>query len=191
MLSLSRCSTHTSDLRSRLREATSTAHAAVDSAFVGGLRDDAQYIRYLHAMHGVLSALEPAWQPWRAHGDWAGLIAPPRAPLLQRDLAQLGIDARPAAPLRVDNEAALLGTLYVIQGSAMGARLLRRTRPPNDPAACFLDAVLADTARWPDLLARLHTQPGSGPESDRAAHAACAVFHHIAATLHELDEVHP
>lgn len=159
--------------------------------FAGGLGDDARYARYLQAMHRALVALEHAWQPWHAQAQWRVLIPPPRAVLLQQDLSALDVPAPGPMPIAIDDAPTLLGTLYVIEGSALGARVLRRSRPRADVACHFLDSITADASRWPRLLMQLQALPGDGHDADRAVDGACAVFGHIESTLRELHEVSP
>lgn|GEM_PF-519587 len=116
-------------IRFHLRERTAEMHARLDSS-IGGFETREAYRRYLPGMlafreaaeDAVMNAEYPTW-----FGDWRPCRI---APALRADLRDLGMDA-PEAPYRrhdlghaLENAAALLGTLYVLEGSALGARLL-------------------------------------------------------------------
>lgn len=111
----------TSPAHARLREATRDDHARVDGCFPDGLCDVGTYRRYLRGMQALLAALA------RADAELATAFARHRA-LLKADLADLGaapFETPPPAP-HIDGGAARTGARYVVEGSAMGARLLLR-----------------------------------------------------------------
>ena len=98
-----------------------------------------------------------------------------RAGLLEADLADLGV-ARPEpveAP-RFDTPAALLGGLYVLEGSRLGGAVLRRRLPPG-AVSRFLGAAAPDGA-WTRLLALLEDKLDRGDELAAAVEVARAVF---------------
>lgn len=136
-----------------LRAGTRHAHAAMDAAFADGLRDPDDYRRYLRALLALAEWLDASWRP-----GWPAALArwrdPGRVAALRADLAaQDGAPADASAP-RAPNLAAWLGGCYVIEGSAMGARLLVRDLAAHPrtagrgPARSFLDGHLADPGRW-------------------------------------------
>lgn len=105
--------------RFALRDRTAAAHAALDAA-VGPLADHPAYARYLR---GLLAFRAPAE---RALGGKAWEPAP-IAPLIAADMRDLGV--HPAAEAEVAPPAGTseaLGLAYVLEGSALGARLLHR-----------------------------------------------------------------
>ena len=156
-------------LRTRLREATADVHARVDARFASGLGTPQAYVHYLQGMQRTLVAFEHAIRGWSADPAWADWVQPGRAALLDEDLRRLGETPLTAAAVpSCDGPGGLLGTLYVIEGSAMGARVLRRGVPADAPAA-FLDSHAGAAARWPRLAALLERHPAAGD----AAHAAC------------------
>jgi heme oxygenase len=112
----------TSLRRFQLRERTAAAHAVVDSA-IGDFDTLDSYRRYLFALYSFRAPIEAAL----AH-DWSAILGGWRpaslTPALLGDMADLVIEA-PSLPsgMRID-ERQLLGTLYVLQGSSLGARLL-------------------------------------------------------------------
>lgn len=108
----------TPSLRMVLRDATAADHEIVDSTFAWfDLTLSASYTQFLMAHARVLCALEPT-----VSGLWSGERA--RLPLLQADLADLGVavtaDASPAAI----SDATGWGILYVLEGSRLGGRIL-------------------------------------------------------------------
>lgn len=116
-------------MRFHLRECTAAAHARLDAS-IGVFDSRSAYRHYLSGMLGFREAAEDAV----THADYPGWFGKwrPRsiAAALRADMADLGMTA-PAEPYRrrdlgpaLDNPAALLGTLYVLEGSALGARLL-------------------------------------------------------------------
>lgn len=120
-----------------LRRATAADHATVDAAFGGfDLADTAGYARFLTAHARALPAVEAAL---------AGIesLPPlrPRAPLLQADLAALGLPM--PALLAIDppaDTAAAFGMAYVIEGSRLGGGMLARRVPEHLPHA-YLSAT--------------------------------------------------
>jgi heme oxygenase len=115
----------------RLRLETAVDHAAVESVMpltVEDLDRDS-YVRCLRQVHGVVAA----WEEWSAatSPEWMhSLLANrQRRGLLERDLAWFGVvpldKARPAMPEKTDY-ASVLGTMYVMEGSTLGGRLIAR-----------------------------------------------------------------
>lgn len=114
-----------SSLRFRLRERTAARHAAVDEA-VGAFRTLTDYRRYLAGLHAFRAPCEAAIGAGTVPTgvrDWAFT---PLVPLITLDMADLGVPvaARPqqGPPVATLEEAA--GCLYVLEGSALGARVL-------------------------------------------------------------------
>ncbi len=66
---------------------------------------------------------------------------------------------RSTAPLATPNRSSLLGSLYVIEGSNMGARMLYRDALAlglgSRYGASHLSLQSVDKTRWPDFLALL------------------------------------
>lgn len=107
--------------RQLLRTRTSAAHEALDAA-VGNLDSLPLYRRYLRGLQAFRVAAE-ALLP-EALGDWRpGRISA----LMREDMADLGVEPAPPARIEgIDGASERLGLLYVLEGSALGARLLRR-----------------------------------------------------------------
>lgn len=110
----------TDTLRKTLMQGTRDLHEQLDRG-IGALQSEGEYRRFLIGSHAFRAALEPALMPA------CGWQAVELAPTLRADLADLGLTAAPApAAPRLDGVAAQAGALYVVEGSALGARLLYR-----------------------------------------------------------------
>lgn len=103
--------------RLALRDRTAGAHAALD-ATVGPLADGAAYARYLR---GLLAFRAPAERAL-AGAEWTPA---PLAALIAADMADLGVaPAAEVAVARPDGPSDALGLAYVLEGSALGTRIL-------------------------------------------------------------------
>lgn len=163
-------------LRTQLREVTGVVHARLDARFASGLAAPDAYRHYLQGMRRLLVAFEDATRTWRADPHWAEWLGTERAALLDVDLRALDAMPLPAAALPpCDGSGGLLGALYVIEGSAMGARMLRRGLPVDMPVA-FLDAHAAAAPRWPRLAALLERHPAGGDAARAACTSALGLF---------------
>src|SRR5690606_37757906 len=151
----------------RLRAATRASHDRVDGAFPRGLEHLEDYVRYLRALWPLARWLDESWQPaWAGHARWH---QPARLRQLRADLALLGAappdPVEPAAPAA--GAAEWLGGCYVLEGSAVGARLLARDLDrllPRHPrlagARGFINAHLAEPGRWACFRNLLDSLPG-------------------------------
>ncbi len=113
--------------RFRLRESTSEAHASLDH-LIEPFRSVVGYGRYALGLHAFRTPLEQTL----AAMDWPDVFDGWRPQLighaLRADLRDLGL-APPAAvdiPALPSTTESLLGTLYVLEGSALGAKVLFR-----------------------------------------------------------------
>ena len=148
-----------SQRRFQLRHATTKAHAALDE-MVGHFGSAADYGRYLAGIAGFRLAVEPLltnvdrldgfgqWRPNRISGE------------LAQDLADLKITIKlpaPGAPLNDPEQ--LLGIGYVLEGSALGAKLLRQRAAElgfNETfGARHLAAQTASPEGWRNFLTAL------------------------------------
>lgn len=164
--------------RFRLREQTAAAHAAVEDIVA---RSDSfgsrfRYLAWLEASHAIRSGFEHALDAGGAAEVWP--LWPTRriAPLILADISDLGghEPARIPVPTPV-GEAEMLGMLYVLEGSSLGARVL-----VGSAAKLGFDAGLGarhlhhqagDRVAWRDFTARLDAEPMS-PAAERACLAA-------------------
>lgn len=160
-------------LRAALRHHTEGIHRRLDAA-AGELGGVEQYRDFLVNTYRFRSAVEPGCAEI---GFWS---TPLLLGLLADDLRDLGVVRLPAAgaPMRIPTRSAALGALYVLEGSALGARLLRRRAAAlgfdESFGAGHLAAQVADPTRWRRFLLLLETMA----EIDRAEalRTAAAVF---------------
>jgi heme oxygenase len=165
----------TASARTALRNATSQHHERVDAVFSSvTLTDRESYARFLLAQ---AAAHIPAERALERDGiasvisDWPQRR---RSAALEADLAEVGQDTPlPIGDLVLDSEAALLGALYVLEGSRLGGTVLKRSLPAGFPAR-FLGGV--DSAGWRSLLELLDVRLRGDAELQRAIEAAGDVF---------------
>ncbi|WP_309612022.1 biliverdin-producing heme oxygenase [Sphingomonas sp.] len=161
--------------REELKAATQAAHDRVDAAFDHDLANPIIYVAFLAAQASAYLPVEEALtacgaarliENWHDHR---------RAPLLAADLATL--DCAPPdliAPPEYRGEAAVVGGLYVLEGSRMGAAVLLRRVLPGLPIA-FLSAR-AEPGHWTRFIASLDQLLYSPQRLDAAIEAASATF---------------
>lgn len=159
-------------LRRVLMTATRDLHETLDRQ-IGAFGDAAAYGAFLTGSHAFRAAIEP-----RLAGG-AGWRVPALAPLIAQDLADLGLPVPPVPLPPVPDTPCLrapearAAACYVLEGSALGARLLARRAAALGftPAhgARHLAAQTASPARWRDFLAWLEAGGFSAPAAARAA----------------------
>lgn len=168
---------HTS--RFALRDLTRGDHERLD-ALVGEFSDTDAYERYLEGMAVFRGAIERALENVdypESFGSWRPSFIFRQ---LEQDLKDLGRDAPDASLLfdLPDDEDGLLGVLYVLEGSALGARLLVRRAAAlgfsADQGARHLAAQTSRPESWGNFVALLDGMVPAGLE--RAAEAARATF---------------
>ncbi|MCB1884917.1 MAG: hypothetical protein KDG89_13125 [Geminicoccaceae bacterium] len=166
-------------LRAFLRRGTARAHAALDARSAAfDLAAEGGYGAFLLATAGALLPLEDALDRSGVGGllpDWPRRA---RASALLDDLAALGLaPPAPVPPLPAAGPPWAWGTLYVLEGSRLGARLLRRRIPANAPqgATRYLDHG-ADGGLWSAFLGRLEAARAGPGGALAAALAAFALF---------------
>jgi heme oxygenase len=167
-------------LRGRLRSATAAAHARLDRRLAAvDLTRLPDYRRFLEASADALLPLEAALAHAGVEGLFPDWSQRSRADAISRDLARLAGEARPlAAPGRLTPDG-VLGTMYVLEGSRLGARVLvGMIARSADPLVASATAYLrhgAGLALWPSFLAALE---GHAAMADQAAvvDGACTAF---------------
>lgn len=170
----------TSQRRFILRERTSEAHAAVDGA-IGSFRSLDTYKHYLRGMSAFRRPLEAQM----AQIDWPSHLAfrtDPIGALIDDDMDDLGMAPVPAAerPQNIGPEDLnwLLGTLYVLEGSTLGAQILIKRAGDLGLGADFGARHLArqatGIARWRDFISLLET--AEPLDMDRTTQASIAAF---------------
>ncbi|MDB5720422.1 MAG: hypothetical protein JWP15_1040 [Alphaproteobacteria bacterium] len=163
-------------VRAALRDATAPAHEEVDGIFSRfDLSRPGSYRRFLRAQASALLPVESALDQAGAGevlDDWPSRR---RARSLRDDLAALGA-APPASvdPPVFSGPPAVLGGLYVLEGSRFGGTLLSRSVPPGMPRA-FLGAR-SYPLRWRKLLEEMERLLYRHDQVAAAVEAAVAVF---------------
>lgn len=167
--------------RFALRKATADEHERLDALFSRfDLTTSDGYADFLLAQAGAFFGVEQAL-------DCAGVskVVPDfaqrrRSHLLDRDLDALG-RARPRSQLGPDfaGEAAILGGLYVLEGSRLGGAMLVRSVPAHLPKS-FLTA--GNPTAWRALVELLDQRLSSEAEVAAAAAAASDVFESFASS---------
>lgn len=182
-----------------LREATREAHAAAEASplmrrLLANELDEAGYRRLLEAQ----LALFRAWEDER--GAWLdGIATTPgwryvsRAAALESDLAAMASPGANAPPDRakrrlqgISQPSAAWGELYVIEGSALGGRVIvagLRTLFPHLPHHFY--GLGEDTPPWRRLQGLLDRVLNDGAAQDAATAAARAMFARFQRTLQD------
>jgi heme oxygenase len=180
-----------------LRAATAGHHQAVETL----LRLDPTALergRYARVLAGF-GAFVPSWEPLvrrrlpaRLQG-WFDQRS--RLPQLRRDLAVLGVPMQPgavdlAAALPLPDLAAAFGSMYVLEGSALGGQLIARglnarwALGPHNGAAYFTGWGAHTGAQWADFRRRLAQEVGPEPAArDSACAAAVRTFDALGLTF--------
>jgi heme oxygenase len=169
-------------LRYFLREQTAASHHRVDTA-VGDWESLDDYRRYLKSQFAFRHAMEAALADLDAPQDLQPFTRRVFAPLVRQDMIDLGDNLTPMpAPARLgiglDNRSTLLGMLYVLEGAALGARLLvRRAEALGLNAAHgarHLAAQAGDKLGWPQFVTLLEAEDRIDAEA--AVEGADAAF---------------
>lgn len=192
---LPKASSEAQDAHAALRDATATRHADIDHLLA--LRTPfgrPHYVRVLQAFAAFLAGWEPrmaralpvAWHDW---------FAPTcRLALVERDLAALGAARVPpsGALPALDSGTAALGSLYVLEGSALGGQFIadqaRRQLglTPEAGTAYFSGCGAATMTRWREFLDRLGADIDAAPGGRaRAVQGAMDTFDALADTFRQ------
>jgi heme oxygenase len=173
-----------------LRAVTRPAHDRLEGAL--GLLDEhldlAAYRRVIECLYGFWHG----WQPRVAAllQDEALVRPRQRLHLLEADLAALGLSAsqRAALPLcplpDLEDARQALGSLYVMEGSTLGGRIIRRNVERrlgfDDRAGCaYFTGYGAETGlMWRSFLTRLDAAPTD--HAERIGTGASATFECLA-----------
>lgn len=168
-------------LRNILRDATSADHARLDARLGAfDLHSHEGYRRFLEINAAALLPLEAALVAGgvrRLLPDWD---ARARTRAIEADLAAFGGKASPLHEPVLSERFALLGTLYVLEGSRLGAAyLLRHVRQAADPAIAaateFLDHG-AGRKLWPSFLTVLESHADELTDEDDIVRPARRAF---------------
>jgi heme oxygenase len=164
-----------------LREGTAAAHARLDGALAGiDLREQQQYCRFLEAQAQALLPLEATLAESgvrRLFPDWEQRF---RSRVLVEDITLLGGDVQPFSTLDRLSDDTIVGTMYVLEGSRLGAAyLLKIVQESPDAAVRETTAYLshgAGTRLWPNFLKTLESYAAKLPDPATMVDAAQQTF---------------
>lgn len=162
-------------IRSRLRDATAADHARLDvlaAKWNIARRDD--YALFLKAQARALFGLEAALEESdvaRVLSDWPQRR---RRHALQQDIESLGEALPEALPVAAfSSEAEIFGTLYVLEGSRLGARFLLKQMADAALPTAFLRHGEGKHF-WQSFLERLEQGVGDAELAGCIQSARCA-----------------
>jgi heme oxygenase (biliverdin-IX-beta and delta-forming) len=184
-----------SSMRARLRAATTAAHERMHAhpgfaAAAAGTIEIADYRRLLGRVYGFHRPFEAAaCEVAATSGFDFDVEGRARTPALLADLTALGLDPETIARLPLwtpsysfASEGALLGALYVLEGSTLGGAQIARALEGivGDEAAdgrrFFLGHGDKRGSMWRDFLVRLESLSEDAKNSGEAIDAAVATF---------------
>jgi heme oxygenase len=162
--------------RAALRAGTAAEHERVDRLFGAlDLASADDYRLFLSAQAAAFLPVEAALDAAGAEAlvpDWP---ARRRGPLLRADLAALAAPLPPPEPVSaLAGTAAILGALYVLEGSRLGGAMLKRSVAADAPRA-FLDAP-QQAGSWRKLLETLDHYLYETASIEAAVGAARRIF---------------
>lgn len=168
-------------IRSLLREATALDHRRLDGLLAAfDLQTLAGYRRFLEINAAALIPLEQALVAGGVNEllpDWQRRT---RTEAMLADLAAIGGTARPLAQPRFDTTFDLLGTLYVLEGSRLGAAyLIRDVKRSPYPRVSHATAYLGHGAGlklWPSFVAVLESFTDELSDPDEIVRPAKRAF---------------
>lgn len=165
--------------RAHLRASTFEAHASLDR-MVGSFDSPLAYRDYLRGISAFRSAIESRLTATAWPEEFAGWQAEMFADLIAEDLRDLDVAPQPPvdAPVLDQSPEALLGMLYVLEGSALGSRVLYKRAQQLGFGADFGARHLAVQSRrsdrWPAFLALLEN--AGSIDMDQVTIASRATF---------------
>lgn len=165
--------------RAQLRESTSQAHASLDR-MVGSFDSPDAYKNYLRGISTFREAVERkvALTTWPQ--QCAGWHAELFSDLIADDLRDLEVTSQSSVdePNLEPSPEALLGMLYVLEGSALGSRVLYKRAQElgfdADFGARHLAVQSRRSDRWPAFLALLES--ADAIDMELVANASRATF---------------
>jgi heme oxygenase len=168
-------------IRSLLKEATAADHERLDSLLaVLDLQALAGYRRFLEINASALIPLERALVAGGVNEllpDWKRRA---RTEAMLADLAALDGTARPLAQPNLDSRFDLLGTLYVLEGSRLGAAyLIKNVKRSADPRVSHATAYLGHgdgLKLWPSFVGLLEAYADELADPDEIIQPAKQAF---------------
>ena len=175
------------DLPQRLRAETADLHRAVEAStgLPASVRTLDDYVRVLIRFLGfhrqaMIALRDPRWaEQWAPLG--IELDRHDRTPHLRSDLDRLGKTAPDdeTVPLDIDSFGAALGCLYVVEGSALGGRMLAtavRETLGEVPLSFFAGDGRAHPLPWRTTQAALRIYEATDGDDDLVLAGAVATF---------------
>jgi heme oxygenase (biliverdin-IX-beta and delta-forming) len=174
----------------RLRDATQADHQRLESrldilARIASPTGRRALVQDFHCLH---REAEAALEPWLGEMPGLEFDARRRSVQLSRDLQAVGGQARAAsAPPKVANAQAALGRMYVLEGSTLGGRVIRKavsSRGDHMGGLSFLDPYGERVSeRWRSFLAVVAAQVCGPTQIEALIAGALAGFRHAEARL--------
>jgi heme oxygenase len=185
-----------SQLSARLKLSVASLHDEIEAggAIPDGILSLADYASALSRFYAVFAPVEEGLAAFDDWPEWGiNLAAHCRTPALRADLSALGFDPaglpRLVAPPLADFAAAL-GALYVLEGSALGGKVILRSLEARlgkqiaGATAFFGSAGRHGALAWPVLKTKLDQFGEGRPAAQaRAVAGAIAVFRQFAEAL--------
>jgi heme oxygenase len=169
-----------SDAHCRLRAATQDHHQRLEEQvdILGRIATPEGRRDLVEGFSGLHADAEAALAPWLADLPGLDFQARRRSAHLARDLAVVGGAAPTARPIAVRGVAEALGLMYVLEGSTLGGRVIRKqvaARGGDMAGLSFLDPYGERVGeRWRSFLSVL----GDEPDTDALVAGALAGFRH-------------
>ena len=167
-------SDQTASLRQRLRQDTHRLHEAVDQKY------GSQDLQTVSGLSRFLGAHFVAYSTLAHWLDGLGHFLQPRLDQLAADLRALGADVPPVSRVSVPDQHQPDGVMYVLLGSQMGARVLRRHwAASEDERVLSAGRFLSDETNagsWQEFARYCSTQPAIGEIADQVVRSAEATF---------------
>lgn len=177
-----------------IREATQMSHCRLDVALAKlDLAIPLYYEGFLRSQAEALFPIEAALETNGIESlipDWTQRI---RTPALERDLATLNITCNPLPLPEFGSAAEMLGAVYVLEASRMGARvMLARLAEHPDSDAMNATAYLRHgfgKRLWPSFLTLLETHPAAQSDTAGVVHGAETAFAMFETTLRPMENI--
>ena len=175
-----------SDAHRRLRAATQRDHDRLEARLdiLARIATPEGRRAMVQGFHGFHATTEAALTPWLASLPGLDFQARRRSVQLAADLARLGGDGGPPveAAITVASVGEALGRMYVLEGSTLGGRVIRRTveaRGDSMEGLAFLDPYGERAGeRWRAFLAVLDAEAGTTGDVEAMVRGAVAGFRH-------------
>lgn len=177
----------------RLRTETRPYHDAVErnpfnQALAAGTVTATDTAQFLARMYGIIAPYEAQLQLHAADFSPAWELEQRfRAPLILQDLPRLGYAGTPPlcpAMPPLATKPALLGALYVLEGSTLGGQVIaRQLSKAGVPESCYFQGYGALTGpRW-KAFCQLLTEAGTEENEQEIVDSSITLFTYLAAWL--------